>query len=465
MLSLAFKSLWNRRFGALLTVLSVALSVALILGVERLRVQARQSFANSASGLDLIVAARDNPIQILMATVFGVGSTAKAISWDSFRIMEAQPEVAWLVPISMGDNHQGFPVIGTTDAYFERVHYGGGQELQFAQGGTFQDKSSAVVGAGVAARLGYSVGTVIVNTHGSGTVAFHVHDEAPFTITGVLAPTGTAVDRMVFVSLEGFDALHQEAEMPPADPLGMAPSGAKLPAGHPFSTVPARSRPSSGEPESHEPTHAEGNRETQRGSEHGQHQEQDAGHGYAPNQINAIYVGLADRTAILGIQRLISNYPGEPLTAVMPNVALLELWSITGAAERALSVMAWAVAVAGLLGLVVMLSVTLDARRREFAILRSVGATPSRIFALIVIEAAILTLAGIALGLAAVTLVTSAAGPLLAAHTGIMLDFRWLDLSEFALLAAILLAGLLASLVPAARVYRMTLSDGLTIRL
>ena len=127
--------------------------------------------------------------------------------------------------------------------------------------------------------------------------------------------------------------------------------------------------------------------------------------------------------------------------------------------------MAWAVAVAGLLGLVVMLSVTLDARRREFAILRSVGATPSRIFALIVIEAAILTLAGIALGLAAVTLVTSAAGPLLAARTGIMLDFRGADLSEFALLAAILLAGLLASLVPAARVYRMTLSDGLTIRL
>jgi putative ABC transport system permease protein len=146
MLSLGFKSLWNRRFGALLTVLSVALSVALILGVERLRDQARQSFANSASGLDLIVAARDNPIQILMATVFGVGSTAKAISWDSFRMMEAQPEVDWLVPISMGDNHQGFPVIGTTDAYFERFRHSGGQELQFAQGATFQDKSSAVVG-------------------------------------------------------------------------------------------------------------------------------------------------------------------------------------------------------------------------------------------------------------------------------------------------------------------------------
>jgi putative ABC transport system permease protein len=480
MLSLGFKSLWNRRFGAFLTILSVALSVTLILGVERLRDQARQSFANSASGLDLIVAARDNHIQILMATVFGVGSTSQSIDWNSFRMIAAQPQVDWAVPISLGDNHGGFPVVGTTDAYFERVRHSGGQELQFVQGGTFQDETSAVVGAGVAARFGYEVGTVIVNTHGAGAIAFHVHDEAPFTITGVLAPTGTAVDRMVFVPLEGFDALHQEADMPPEDPFAMVPSDAQSPDHQPLTTVArAGKEPPSDNQESHDQTavhsghdaeHEAEHRQheghgAEHRTEHRQHEGQDTPHGYTPKQINAMYIGLADRTAILGLQRLISSYPGEPLTAVLPNVALLELWAITSAAERALRVMAWAVAVAGLLGLVVMLSVTLDARRREFAILRSVGATPFRIFALIVIEAAILTLAGIALGLIAVTLVAGVAGPLLAARAGITLGFSWPNIADIALLAVILLAGLLAGLVPAARVYRLTLNDGLTIRL
>ncbi len=423
MFRLALGSLWNRRFVALLTIGSIALSVALILGVERLRSEARQSFANSASGIDLIVAARGSPIQILMATVFGVGSTDVGLQWDTFTMVEHQPGVAWAVPLQMGDNHHGYPVVGTTVDYFQHFRHSGGQALVFAAGQAFApgESDGAVVGAEVAARFGYHPGAVIINAHGAGEVAFDLHDDAPFTIRGVLAPTGTAVDRMVLVSLAGFDTLHAQRQAQPLDPFEDPPEVAPTAAGE--------------------------------------------AHHHEPQTLNAILVGLTDRGAVLGLQRALANYPHEAITVVLPNVALLELWSITGTAETALRLMASAVALAGMTGMIVMLSATLEARRREFAILRAVGATPTKIFALILIEALLLTAAGIAVGLGLLSVGTLIADPLLYSRYGLRMGLDLLHPREGALLAATLLAGFLAALVPAFRVYRVTLADGLSPRI
>ena len=167
---------------------------------------------------------------------------------------------------------------------------------------------------------------------------------------------------------------------------------------------------------------------------------------------------------MLGIQRTLSELRTDAVSAVIPTVALVELWSITGAAERAMRAMAWAVALAGITAMVVMLSATLEARRREFAILRSVGATPTRIFTLILAEAAVLTAAGLIVGLGLLALAAWLAAPILATRFGLTLDLAP-DGAELALLLAIFAAGLVAALVPALRVYRMTLADGLTVRL
>jgi len=440
MLAFSFRSLWNRRFVAGLTVMAIGLSVALILGVERLRDGARDSFANSASGIDLIVAPRGNSVQILMATVFGVGGTGTGMTWDSFEWLEDRPEVAWAVPIQMGDNHRGYPVIGTDASYFEHFRHSGGQPLSLAAGTFFtgDGADAAVVGAEVAARFGYAPGTVIVNAHGSGEISFDLHDDAPFTISGVLAPTGTAVDRMVFVTLEGFDTLHAQEDAPLADPLDPA-------------AMPA---------DGHDEHEAHDDHE-----DHGGHEGTEAGHGHEPDRINAVYVGLIDRTNVLGLQRAVNERPSDALSAVLPAVALAELWGITGTAERAMRLMAWAVALAGMIGMVVMLSATLDTRRREFAILRSVGATPTRIFALIVTEAAVLTAAGLILGLVLLTVATFVTDPILSARIGLRLGVNVFGASELATLFLIFCAGLIASLIPAIRVYRNTLADGLSVRL
>lgn len=497
MLNLSLKSLGNRRFVALLAVFSIALSVALILGVERLRNEAREGFANSASGIDLIVAPRGNDVQILMATVFGVGSTGTGISWESYEMVEHLPQVSWAVPILMGDNHRGYPVIGTSADYFEHFRHSGGRQLMLRSGEVFEAPDGAVVGADVADAFGYAPGGEIINAHGSGEVAFDVHDEAPFTITGVLERTGTATDRMVFVSLEGFDSLHVDDVPGSSDPFETLATDRVARTGNNHSGHDAdeeaahilrhsqnqgtheREERQIGTDDHHgeEETHLDAERSIdQHTSEEHAHKEHDGlaetqvddahdDHAHEPGTINAIYVGLTDRATVLSVQRSIAEYRGEALTAVLPNVALLQLWSLTDTAETALRLMAAAVAVAGMIGMVVMLSAALDVRRREFAILRSVGATPQNIFALILLEAGLLLMAGIVVGYFALMIATRFADPVLSESLGIRIGLGWPTYREALLIALIFCSGLCASLIPAYRVYRMTLADGLSMRL
>ena len=174
---LAAKSLVNRRLTAGLTVLSVAVSVALLVGVERVRSEAKASFTNTISGADLIVGARSGPINLLLYSVFRVGDATNNIGWDSYREIAARPEVAWTIPISLGDSHRGFRVLGTNEDYFEHYRFAGGRSIAFAQGASFVYFNNAVLGADVAASLGYAVGDAIVVSHGIGDISFKHHDE------------------------------------------------------------------------------------------------------------------------------------------------------------------------------------------------------------------------------------------------------------------------------------------------
>ena len=466
MLKLAALSLANRRVSLGLTVLAIALSVAMILGIERLRDGAREGFANSVSGVDLIVASRGNDVQILLATAYGVGFTTNSLSWETYETLAAMPQISWAAPMATGDTYRGYPVIGTTEAYFDHFSHGRGQALVFADGIGFGDAKSAVLGAEVARKLALGVDSQIIASHGSGPVRGEDHDEHPFVVTGVLAPTGTPVDRMIYVPLAGFALLHvQDPEQ--KDPLSDSFMAQDV------------SLPESEHADEHE--HVEDSEQHDRDDHHNHdahdaHEDHDAhddheahddhdAHAHAPDRINAVYVGLHSKAQVLGVQRWIAQYDEDPLTAVMPGVALLQLWSITGIAERTLRVVALAVVVAGLLGMLTMITATLDARRREFAILRAVGATPGRIGALILIEATLITLGGMVLGCAILYAVQAGFTPVLAERVGVDIALGWPSAAEWRLLALALALGLFSSLLPALRVYRVTVSDGLNVRL
>jgi putative ABC transport system permease protein len=191
---LALHSVWNRRVTAGLTVFAVALSAAMLLGVEKLRRDARGAFADTISGTDLVVGARGGAVQLLLYSIFRIGDHTNDISWESYQHIAGLPRVSWTVPISLGDSHRGFRVMGTTRNYFQHYRYARREQLRFAAGAPFDEIFDAVLGAEVAERLGYALGDPIVVAHGAGTVSMLAHDDKPFRVVGILEPTGTPVD-------------------------------------------------------------------------------------------------------------------------------------------------------------------------------------------------------------------------------------------------------------------------------
>ena len=413
-LNLALRSIANRRATAILTVLTVAISVMLFLGVEKVRHGARESFENTISGVDLIVGARSSPVNLLLYSVFHIGDATNNITWESYETVAGASGVAWTVPISLGDSHRGHRVIGTNPTLFEHYQYGRGRHLEFASGRSFDSLFEAVIGAAVARELGYQTGEDIIVAHGMGDVGFIEHDSNPFTVVGVLAPTGTPLDQSVMVTLEAIEAIHLG---------GATGSGASLPA------------------------------------------DELRAMDLTPDQLTAFFVGLDSPVAALRLQRAINTYPEEPLQAVIPGVALAQLWSIVGVAERTLAAVAAFVVLTGLVSILTAILTSLNERRREMAILRALGARPGHVFVLLVAEAAIVALAGAVLGALATYGALNVLSPVLEARFGIVLPGLTPGLYDLAIVGAVTGAAALLGLFPAWRAYRNSLADGMTIKL
>lgn len=413
LLRLAWASLANRRFTALVTVATIALSVLLLLGVERLRSEARNSFLRTVAGTDLIVGARAHPVQLLLYSVFHLGDATNNVSWASYREIAEREDVAWTVPISLGDSHKGYRVVGTTAGFFEHVRTGGNRELRFEQGVAFDGLFEAVLGAEVAERLGYALGDSIVLAHGTGTLNPNQHDDRPFSVVGVLARTGTPIDHSVHVSLEAIEAIHINWRA--GTRIGRAPD--EIP--------PERLQ---------------------------------------PRAITAFFVGLESRMATFAVQRAVNEFRAEPLTAVLPGVALQQLWGMLGVVEKALMLTAACVVAAGLLGMLAALLGTLSERRREMAILRALGAGPGTVSALLLLEALLLTAVGLLLGLALLHGGLALMAPTIERASGIAVELGWPSLAEFKLLGLVLGAGVAVGLIPAFLAYRRSLADGMMVR-
>lgn len=411
MIRLALASLANRKASAWLTILAIAVSTLLLLGVERVRTQTQENFANTISGTDLIVGARTGSTQLLLSSVFHIGAMNNSLSWQSYEYLQQLPGVAWHIPMALGDSFSGYPVVGTTPAFFEYFQYGHRETLQLNQGHVFSgdEADEAVLGAEVARRLNIKVGDELTIAHGSGGISFSDHDAHPFKVRGILAPTATPADQALYVPLAG---------------LGLV---------------------------------------------HGEIVEEDHAHDHAHEQpvytLSAVLLGLSNKPLALRLQRQINTYKGEPLTAIMPGLALTELWRTLNLFEKALFAVSALVVATGLLGMLTTLLASLRERRREMAVLRSIGAGPFTIFGLLVSEAFLLAIAGVAVGISMLFIILGFGSDWLLAHTGMLLRATPLTATELAFTGAVLIAAILLSFIPAWRAYRNALADGLTIRL
>jgi putative ABC transport system permease protein len=411
---LAWKSLSSRRSTAILTIVSIAVSVVLFLGVEKIRVNAQSSFANTISGTDLIVGARSGSIQLLLYSVFRIGNATNNISWNSYQTIAQKKGVKWTIPISLGDSHRGFRVMGTSKDYFSFYQYGQKRNLKLSTGKPFNDLFDAVIGSEVARSLHYSVGDEVIISHGTVSSSFSEHKDKPFIISGVLEHTGTPVDRTVHVSLEGIEAMHVNWQ-------GLVK---KRKVGKTLSEV-----------------------------------------NLQPESITAFLIGLDSKIISFKLQRFINEYNAEPLLAIFPGIALHELWNLMSVAEKALLIISIFVVIASLTGMLAVSLAGLNERRREVAILRSVGASHWHIMGLLITETLLLTLAGILLGIAILYAAIGLGQPVIQANYGLFIPISLPNEREFAMISILLFTGFTVGLIPAYRAYRNSLADGMSTRL
>ncbi len=411
---LAWKSLCRRHSTAILTIVSIAVSVVLLLGVEKIRVNAQSSFANTISGTDLIVGARSGSIQLLLYSVFRIGSATNNISWDSYQAIAQKKGVKWTIPISLGDSHRGFRVMGTSKDYFAFYQYGQKRKLQLASGKPFDDVFDTVVGSEVARSLSYSIGDEVVISHGTVSTSFSEHKDKPFVISGILEHTGTPVDRTVHVSLAGIEAMHINWQ----SAVNKRKFGKTL---------------------------SESNLQ--------------------PKSITAFLVGLENKVTSFRLQRYVNEYTDEPLLAIFPGIALLELWSLMSVAEKALLIISLFVVLASLTGMLAVSLAGLNERRREVAILRSVGASHWHIMGLLITETLLLTIAGILLGIVLLYSALGLSQPIIEANYGLFIPITLPNEREILMVSILLVTGFIVGLVPAYRAYQNSLADGMSTRL
>ncbi len=405
-IKLALQSLINRKGSVLLTILAMTVSIFVLLGVEHVRYQAKESFTNTVSGTDLIVGARTGSVNLLLYSVFRVGTPTNNITWDSFQRISSSRNVEWAIPISLGDSHKGYRVIGTNHDYFKYFSYGNKRSLTFLEGKPFEKMLDVVLGFDVATKLGYELGDKIVVAHGVSKTSFSLHDDRPFTVVGILEPTGTPVDQSLHVSLQGIEAIHIDWKQ------GVKIRGSTL-------TI-----------------------------------EQIEKMTLEPKTITAFMVGLKSRIATFRVQRAINNYNKEPLMAILPGVALSELWQMMGILENTLRLVSALVLIAALLGLSAMLLASIRERQQEIRLLRVVGAPPFFLFLLIELEAILISLTSIFLGAIMLYFCLELVRDLLISHFGLHITSNIFSNSSPIFLIFVIFATLLAAAVPSFTAYK-----------
>jgi putative ABC transport system permease protein len=411
-LRLAYESLRSRKFTTGLTVFSIALSVLLLVSVDRIRQGTQVGFEGTLSQTDLVVGARGGSLPLLLYAVFHIGTAYNEISWDSYQHFAHHPAVVWTIPVSMGDSHRGFRVVATDDNFYEHYRYRGDHSLQLSEGVRPEGIFDAVLGSAVAAQLHYHLGQKIILSHGlQGSFLNHAAD--PYTVVGILARTATPVDRAIYITLWGDEAMHLgwENGAPPQQPI----------------------------PES----------QIHKSDLH-------------IRTISAFLLRTKFRIGTLFLQREINTYKPEPLTAIIPAMTLHDLWSVLRAADIALSLVSGAVLVVGMLVMLTALYAALNERRREMAVLRSLGLHARQIFMLFILESALISGMGVALGVAAAYAVLYAIRIPVENHYGIPLAMVGISPRVASYMIAVVVLGALLGFIPAIRAYRNALVDGLT---
>jgi putative ABC transport system permease protein len=405
LLFLVRRSLRQHALSTAVTAGAAALACGLVLAVFNVTAQARDAFVRDP-GFDAVLGAKGSPLQLVLNSVFHLETSPGNIPWTLYEEFRDDPRVEVAIPYAVGDNYRGFRIVGTVPGIFE-IEYAKGRGHRLATGELFDPaRREAVIGSFVAEATGLGINSKFNPTHGTGEEG-HVHEDE-YNVVGILAPTNTPADRVIWIPIEGIFRMEGHV---------LRGSGEEY------------------EPSPHEEI------------------------GEADMEVSAVMLRLKSDTAgfALGIKARDNDATlAWPVAAVMQDLFSKLFWFV-----RILEVTAYLVVGVSLAGILASLYNTMNERRREFAILRALGARRATVFAAVVSEAAAIACAGAVLGFLVYAAILAGAAYTIRARTGVVLDLFAYHPVLWAAPLGIVALGAVAGLLPAAKAYRTDVAGNL----
>jgi len=425
----------RRPLSTLLNVLLLAVGIATITLVILVSVELETRMQREAQGIDLVVGAKGSPLQIVLAAIYHADVPPGNIPLAAVLDLRRNPLVKEVIPLAMGDSFRGYRIVGTEPSLL--THYG----TKLGAGAVWQAPMEAVLGSEVARVSGLALGGAFAGSHGLAEGGGD-HGEAPYRVVGILAATGSVVDRLVLTGIESVWAVH--------DAHGHGGGGNH----DDRDRQDAAQRPAASGAADH--------------AHHGPHEKADPDDAHpevaehADREVTLALVKYASPVAAASLPRAINEK--TVLQAASPAYESARLFTVFGIGADVVRALALLLVAASTLGLFVALTQALEERRHDLAIMRALGATRARIAGVLLLESLLLTGLALVLGLAAAHVVAANVGHWLPAAASLASGAAHWHREEIWVVALALAAGIIATVLPAWRAYRLdvaaTLAEG-----
>lgn len=459
---IAWNYLWSRKLTTFLTILSVALGVGLITSVLLMRDETERRFVDEGQAFDVAIGAVGSTQQLVLSSVYFIGQPAGNIPYSVYERVKRDEEVVAAFPIGMGDSYKGFRIIGTNRDLLEfdwtnRITGKERNTYKLAEGRYFEKSFEAVLGHTVAKETGLAVGDSFASTHGLMDVqGVEEHKDTPYTVVGILSPSGTPNDRVVFVELDSIWHTHEHEYGTPSLTGSIATSLQPAEDSHAASGHEDTGHEDTGhEDTGHEDTGHEDTRHGESGHEESAHD------GMEQQETTAVLVVLeSPGQRMQFIPRIVRETPG--IVAADPIREVQRLYEqLLGTARQVLLAIGYLVAVISSISILIGLYLAIVQRRRDLAIMRALGASSGEVFGAVLIEAFWVTLMGIGAGWVVGTGLTYGLGLYLTERIGFAVSAFRPSPDMVTAYSVVLLMGMLAGILPAWQAYRTDITRGL----
>jgi len=405
------RSLRQHALSTTITVLAIALASGLVMSVFIIKDQAYSAFTGGAIGYDAVLGARGSQLQLVLNTIFHLETSPGNLPWEMYETVANDPRVELAIPYAVGDNYRGFRIVGTTEDIFSKFEYQRGKNFQVQAGGRFFDhkRREAVIGSFVAQRTRLTLGARFNAYHGLAFDENKQHDEQ-YVVAGILQPTNTPSDRVIWIPLEGIFRMGGHV---------LRGSGNEY-----------QAQPGEAIPEEHQ-------------------------------EVSAVMLKFKSPQEGFALDQTI-NKQGKVATLAWPIGRVMAEWfDKLGWMVRVLELVAYLVALVAAGSILASIYNTINERRREFAILRALGAQRQIIFSALILEAATIAALGSICGYFVYAAIQTVAAKIMRTQTGVVLEvFAFNPAFVFVPIGMILL-GALAGWLPASKAYRTDVATNL----